>query len=130
MAILSTLASDIMNEPKLDGLLKDRFIRRTLMEVGDEIDEDMLQRMSSFSNETKSGRDFNTQSTTLQYSHQKRHRFIDMKTRNTKTGTIKKKSYSIHNRILYGHINDIITRIKFGFTDDVKKEMMKLDNSL
>ena len=117
-----------MDRPNLDGLLKDRFIRRTLMEVGEEIDQDMIKRMASFSNETRSGRDFNTQNTRLNYIHQKKHRFIDMKTRQTKAGVIKKKNYTIHNRVIYGHLNDLIIRLKFGFTDDVKKEMMKLDN--
>lgn len=115
--------------PQIGGLLEKRFIAKQLEEEGQNINQAMLKEMISFSGDTQSGRDISVVNTTLLYRHQKRHRFIDMKKRKTKAGIIRKQSYAIHNRILYGHISNIITRIKFGFTDDVVKEMRKMDGT-
>jgi len=55
-----------------------------------------------------------------------KHRFIDMKRRRTRDGVIKKKNYPIHNRILWGHANNVVRRITFGFTEDVKAKMRNI----
>jgi len=117
------------NRPKLGGLLEKRFIQKQLEEESADINTEMLKEMASFSGQTKTGRSFSVIGTTLLYRHKKKHRFIDMKKRQTKAGIIRKKSYAIHNRILYGHIGNIISRIKFGFTEDVVDEMKKMDGT-
>jgi len=123
---MNILAKD---KPKLGGLLEKRFIQRELQDEAKDIDAEMIKEMVSFSGDTRGGRSFSVINTTLLYRHKKKHRFIDMKKRQTKSGVIRKKSYAIHNRILYGHINNIITRTKFGFTDDVKEQMKKMDGT-
>jgi len=115
------------NRPKLGGLLEKRFIARELEDEAKDINAEMLKEMGTFTGQTQSGRSFSVAGTTLLYRHKKRHRFIDMSKRQTKAGVIRKKAYPIHNRILFGHISNIITRIKFGLTDDVVKEMKKMD---
>jgi len=117
------------NRPKLGGLLEKRYTQKVLQEEGQSIDTAMLKEMTSFSGPTQSGRSFHVVNTTLLYRHKPRHRFIDMHKRQTKAGVIRKKSYPIHNRILYGHISNIITRLKWGFTDDVVQEMKKMDGT-
>lgn len=119
----------LINERSNQGaaMLEKSFIQKVLREEGANIDQAMQQKMVGFSNATTSGRSFKVNDTTLTYTHKKRHRFIDMKTRNTKQGKIKKKNYVIHNRPIFGHLNNIIRRLSFGFTEAAKQELMKLD---
>lgn len=117
------------NRPKLGGLLEKRYIAKILREEGDNIEEAIQHEMSTFSGQTKSGRSMDVLNTTLLYRHKKKHRFIDMKKRQTKAGIIRKKSYPIHNRVLYGHISEIIVRLKWGLTNHVVKQMQKMDGT-
>lgn len=62
----------------------------------------------------------------LSVSHAKRQRFLDMKTRKLKSGgTVRKKAYTIHNRELYGRLNNIIRQLSFGFTEAVKEKIQR-----
>lgn len=115
--------------PKLSKILERRFIEKVMREEAQDINQAMLKEMKTFSGPTKADRGFNINNSKLIYTHAKRHRFIDMKRRKTKTGVIKKKSYPIHNRILFGHMNNIVHRIGFGLTDDVIEELKKLDGT-
>lgn len=110
--------------------LEDRFILKTLSDIGQEALAAAEEQMSSFSEHTKGDRSFATGgNNTLIHRHMKRHRFIDMNSRQTQNGKIKKKSYPIHNKILYGFAGELVKRLSFGFTQEVKKEMMKLDGT-
>ena len=109
-------------------MLEGLFIQKVLREEGQSINRAIKQNMVGFSTETKSGRTFNVDGTTLVYTHKARHRFIDMRTRNTKKGKIKKKNHIIHNRPLFGHIGNLISRLSYGFTDAAKNELLKLHN--
>jgi len=102
--------------------LEDRFIQQVLREEGNEIKIEQLKFMSSrgfTSTELLTKINTVVNNTTLQHTHLTRHRFIDMKTRNTRQGKIKKKNHPIHNRILFGHMNNVVRRLSFGFTEDV-----------
>ncbi len=102
--------------------LEDRFIQQVLREEGNKIKIEQLKFMSSrgfTSTELLTKINTVVNNTTLQHTHLTRHRFIDMKTRNTRQGKIKKKNHPIHNRILFGHMNNVVRRLSFGFTEDV-----------
>ena len=53
-------------------------------------------------------------------------RFLDMKFRGTK----RNRKYPIHNRIIYGHLNNIIYKLQYYFTQDtIERIKAKLDNT-
>ena len=104
------------------AILKGRFIDSVLKKNGREINADIQKRMdaASFRSSFWSNRNFSTSNGVLTYSHLKQHRFIDMKTRQTANGIIRKKHYAIHNKVLFGHANNVIRELSFGFTQSVK----------
>ena len=67
-------------------------------------------------------RSFSVSDSVLSYQHLGRHRFVDIKTRNTKQGKKRKKNHPIHNRIIFGHYNNIVRELKYGFTEAIKEE--------
>ncbi len=110
-------------------LLENRYIRQVLQEEGQDIRKEQTKKMSGAgfrSSELYRNRKINVSDTVLSYEHLAKHRFIDMKRRRTVNGVIKKKNYAIHNRILWGHANNMVRRISFGFTEDVKNKMNDL----
>lgn len=109
-----------------DDILKGRFIRQVLARESKEIDTAQQKYMTSrgFENENwYSGRAFSVTNDQMDLVHLKKHRFVDMKTIMTKTGTHRKRPHQIHNRILWGHYNNIIREMAFGFTQAVKEQM-------
>lgn len=112
-----------------DQILKGIFVRQQLQEEAKEIDDAqtslMVQRGFN-SRDFFSGRGFSVQDEALRYDHLKKHRFVDMRKRNN----LKKKSHPIHNRILFGHANNIIRRLSFGYTEAVKQDMEELRQKL
>lgn len=113
-----------------ESMLEKRFIQSVLQEESEDIRTDQNHIMSRFkSTDWKSGRNFAVQDTTMHMTHLPKQRFVDMKSRRTKGGVIKKRSHAVHNRILYGHANNIVRGIKFGFTDQVKEEMRDLERN-
>jgi hypothetical protein len=112
-----------------NSILEGRFIRTVLREEGDDILKAQSKKMraSGFkSQELFSSRTMSPSDSILTYEHLKRHRFIDMKRRKTKDGSINKKNYAIHNRILYGHANNVVRRLSFGFTEETKAIMRSM----
>lgn len=112
-----------------EAVIQDKFIRQQLQEESKEIDKAQISLMSrrGFKNQDwYNKRSISVEgNNTMALRHLPKHRFVDMRTRNTKQGKIKKKSYPVHNRILYGHANDIIKRLHFGFTAAVKEELAR-----
>lgn len=112
-----------------DEILKEEFISRILLEESRNIDQAQMKEMvqSGFrSRQLLNQRHFSlSQKTNLQYTHLKRHRFVDMSFRNTKKGRIKKISHPIHNKILFGHANNIVRRLSFEFTSETKAMLLK-----
>lgn len=111
-----------------NDMLEKRFISNILHEESTGLNNSQIQLMSSRGFGTTkfyNDRGFNVvEENKLVYSHPMQLRFIDMKTRVTKSGTIKKKSYPIHNKPIYGMINNVLRRLSFEFTDAVKKELL------
>lgn len=113
-----------------DQILEGRFIRRVLQDVSKDIDAAQKKYISSrgFKNsDWNSGRSFTVSENTLDYSHLKKNRFLDMKTRTSKTGKKNKKFHPIHNRIIWGHYNNVIKELHFGFTNAVKEELRNIE---
>ncbi|RXG32064.1 hypothetical protein [Leeuwenhoekiella marinoflava] len=113
-----------------DGLEK-RFIAKVLQEEAKEITAEQDKIFSRFNNsDWKNNRSFEVKGTTLEEKHLPKHRFVDMKTLETRAGKIKKRNYPVHNKIMYGHANNIVRGISFGFTEQVKAEMKKQDGQV
>jgi hypothetical protein len=114
---------DTISREVLEGV----FVRRVLTDVSQGIDKDQRRIMSEASFNTPeffTGRKFDVTDGKLRYTHYGIHRFVDMRSRKLGDGhVIKKKSHSIHNRILFGFANEIIAQLQFGFTETVKKEI-------
>jgi len=125
---MSLLQSRNKNNDNL--ILERRFIRTVLKEEADEILKAQTKKMnaSSFSSrELFTGRKVDVSDTILAYTHLARHRFIDMKRRRSAKGVQKKKSYPIHNRILFGFANNIVRRLSVGFTEEVRSTMRNIE---
>lgn len=114
-----------------DDILKGRFIKKVLTEQGKEILDAQAIEMRDRGFDTMefySKRRFVANTDELTITNLTVHRFVDMKTRKTKDGVIRKKSHPIYNRIIYGHLNNIIRQISFGYSDAVIEEMKKLED--
>lgn len=117
-------------EKQLSEVLEGRFIRRVLTAQAHDIDIAQVKYMSGhgFTNpDWLTGRDFNTSENALDYSQKLKHRFVDMKTRESRKGKQRKKAHPIHNRIIWGHYNNIVRELAYGFTEAVKEELRTLE---
>lgn len=113
-----------------DSILKKRFIQSVMQEAKEDIDKAQRNYLSSRgfeANDWYDGRGFTVSTDGLEYTHLKKHRFVDMKTRRTKEGIKKKRSHPIHNRIIWGHYNNIIKELHFGFTEEIKEKLRNID---
>ena len=114
-----------------EQILERRFIRRVMQDSGRDIDQAQRKYMSGRGFEANNwydGRGFLATQDGLQITHLKKHRFVDMKTRNTKSGKKRKKSHPIHNKIIWGHYNNIIKELHFGFTNAIKEELRNIQD--
>lgn len=114
-----------------NDIVEKRFIRKVSQDMNHDIDQAQTAYMSSRGFETEnwySGRGFVATESGLEMTHLKKHRFVDMKTRTSKKGTNRKKAHPVHNRIIYGHYNNMIKQLHFGFTHAVQEEMRKLSD--
>jgi len=112
-----------------NAIAEGRFIAQVLKDESAEIDTDVNSRMNGFNSSFWSKRNFAVNDNTLTYTTLKKHRFVDMKTRQTESGAIKKKRHEIHNKPIYGHLNNIVRELSFGFTESVKEKFSKLENN-
>ena len=113
-----------------DQILEGRFIRRVLQDTSKDIDQAQTAYISGRgfeNNDWNSGRSFTVNQNELGYTHLKKHRFVDMKTRSSSQGKKRKKSHPIHNKIIWGHYNNVIKELHFGFTHAIKEELRNLE---
>lgn len=108
-----------------NDILKGRFISRILREEGQNIEQAKLRAVSQFTSRNNFAAQYTNNDTTLTMTHPMVLRFIDMKTRNTKKGKIRKKSHPVHNKIIFGHANNLVRRISFEYTSEMKEMLMK-----
>ena len=115
-------------QKRAEEILQGKFIQRKLEETSKEIDRLQTQEMSDFRSSFWNNRAFNVSNGKLTYKHDKRHRFVDMKTRMRKDGSKnRKKSRSIHNKIIWGQYNYLTRELAFGYTDAIKAEIQSLE---
>ena len=116
-------------QKRAEEILQGKFITRKLEETSKEIDKLQSQGMSDFRSSFWNNRSFSVSNGKLTYKHDKRHRFVDMKTRMRKDGSKnRKKSRAIHNKIIWGQYNYLTRELAFGYTDAVKSEIQSLEN--
>jgi len=108
-------------------IIEGTFIRNTLQKHAHEVDTDIAQTMkkSGFRSYFWNNRSFAVNDNKLTYTHLPQHRFVDMRRRNTKDGSKRKKAHPIHNRIHYGHLNNLVRELMYGFTKEVQNEIFK-----
>ena len=116
-------------QKRAEEILQGKFINRKLEETSKEIDKLQTQGMSDFRSSFWNNRSFSVSNGKLTYKHDKRHRFVDMKTRMRKDGSKnRKKSRAIHNKIIWGQYNYLTRELAYGYTDAVKAEIQALEN--
>ena len=114
-----------------DQILEGRFIRRVLQDTSKDIDQAQRGYISGRgfeNNDWNTKRGFTVSKNEMGYTHLKKHRFVDMKTRTSKSGTKRKKTHPIHNKIIWGHYNNVIKELHFGFTNAIKEELRNLED--
>jgi hypothetical protein len=111
------------------AIAEGQFITKTLKNQGKEIEIDIDKAMSGFRTAAFFDREFKVIDNKLEYRHKKINRFVDMRTRETKSkGKIRKKRHIVHNRIIYGHLNDIARELMYGFSDAYVMNVKKLED--
>lgn len=114
-------------QKRAEEILQGKFIARKLEETSKEIDKLQTQGMSDFRSSFWNNRSFSVSDGKLTYKHDKRHRFVDMKTRMRKDGSKnRKKSRAIHNKIIWGQYNYLTRELAYGYTDAIKAELQSL----
>ncbi|MFP9114285.1 hypothetical protein ACLI1A_10090 [Flavobacterium sp. RHBU_3] len=121
-------------EQNHDDILQGRLIKRVLVTEVKEIDQAQVKYIAGkgFKNpDWLSARVFNVENNQLEYKQRLKHRFVDMKRIMKGKGKAKtkkpKKNHPIYNRIIWGHYNNVVRELKYGYTDAVKEEMKKLE---
>ena len=109
-------------------ILEKRYIRQVLADEGANINQQKMRAMRRFAFRSAGLYTLhsNADDSTLKHKHPQRHRFIDMKIRQKEGRQQKKRAYPIHNRILFGHANNVVRRLSFGFTEDIKNMMQQI----
>ena len=113
---------------RMEEVLQGKFIHSKLEETSKEIDKLQRKEISSFNSSFWNNRTFQVSNGVLTYTHDKRNRFLDMKTRARKDGSKhRKKSRSIHNKIIWGQYSYLTRELAFGYTDAVRNDLKKLE---
>ena len=114
----------INRQTQIAKALEGKFILRSVKEVIPDLKNEISSNMQSFSTNREGKLEPSEKG--LVYRHNNTNRFIDMRRRRTNQGVVNKKNYPIHNKPLFGYANEIVWRISFGFTQEVKDELMKM----
>ena len=65
----------------------------------------------------------------LGIDHLKYQRFLDMKTRTDKKGVVRRKlPYPIHNKVVFGFLNNMIRRLAFCYRESIRNTLNQLAN--
>ncbi|MGJ8760400.1 MAG: hypothetical protein ACSHXA_07620 [Polaribacter sp.] len=109
------------------AIAEGRFVDFVLQQESASIDTAVKEKMSSFTSSFWSKRNFSTSNNQLTYTTLTKHRFADMKTRQTPTGVVRKKRYEIHNKPIFGHLNNIVRELSYGFTGAIRDKFYELE---
>ena len=113
---------------RTNEVLEGKFIRKALHEAGAGIVKEQAKRMSNFKQTFWRNVAFNVTDKQIDFSFDTRHRFVDMKTRDSKKGKNRKKNHPIYNKVIFGQYNYLIRELNNGFTDTVKEELRQLSD--
>ena len=112
-----------------DEALKGKFVRRALTETSRSIAKEVQQQTSGFRSGGWNARTFTVSDNVLDYKLPKQLRFLDMRTRQRQDGSkTRKKSYIVHNRIIFGKYSQLIRELSYGFTEAIKNELRQLND--
>lgn len=114
----------------MEEILKGRYVKKVFTEEGDDMLKAIKKKMRSrnFSRpEYFASMRVMPSEESLVYEHALLNRFVDMKYHNYSKKRVKRKNHAIHNRMLYGHANEMIYRLSYGFTEAVKEELRGVD---
>lgn len=111
------------------AILEGKFIQKVLQEKATSIDKAISEKTAGFQSAFWKDRNFQVNNTTLVYTSKLQHRFLDMKTRQSNNGLVRKKNYAIHNKPIFGHLSSIARELNFGFTEAVKADLLQLNNT-
>lgn len=104
-------------------IIEQKYIDRVLREEADNIFAAQDRLISRHNLTSKipeiNRRRFTVKTNVLEVVHPLRERFIDMR----RTRGIKGRTVPLHNKVIFGHFNNIVYRIAFGFTEDIKNEI-------
>lgn len=121
MAILDNLSN------RNKSILERRYIDQVLDEEAKNIisAQNRLDRKFGFkTNQVGYGRSARVSGNILTLQHNIVERFVDMR----KIRGKKKQYHSIHNRVIFGHFNNIIDKLQFGFSQSVKAQLSQQIN--
>ncbi|WP_341221034.1 hypothetical protein [Polaribacter atrinae] len=109
------------------AIAEGRFVDFVLKQESVAMDNAVKEKMTSFTSAFWSKRNFSTSNNKLTYTTLTKHRFADMKTRQTPSGIIRKKRHEIHNKPIFGHLNNIVRELSYGFTGAIKEKFYELE---
>jgi len=104
------------NAKFIDQQYTNRVLKQEASNIFNAQDRVLARFNSNQKNIIQSRRSFTVNSGNLQITHSKLQRFIDMKN----IRGLKRKPIPNHNVVIYGHFNNIINKLAFGLTQDVK----------
>lgn len=110
-----------MKERDLESL----FISRILREEAENIEAAKMRQVAKFTASFRFASRYNVRGGDMEMTHPKVLRFIDMKTREVKGIKKRKRAHPVHNRIIFGHANNVVRRVSFEFTSEMKEMLMK-----
>ncbi len=111
--------------------IKDEFIRRVLTEQGRAMNDASVRAIRKHitfkygrSGRLENGNTEQVSNNRLIITHPIHKRFLDMRSK-LRNGKPRKRKYPIHNKIIFGHYNEIAYKLMYGFTKDVAREIQE-----
>lgn len=121
-------ALEQLKERENKRIIEKKYIEEVLQEEARNIriaqDEVFADHKSIDVGLIKAKRQFLVSNSTLTYKHHIRQRFNDMRFIKGKS----QKPIPTHNKVIWGHFNNIIFKMAYGFTHDVKLAITKRYN--
>lgn len=105
--------------------LESLFISRILREEAENIEQAKRREVAKFTRNHRFISRYNITGGNMEMTHPKPLRFIDMKTRMVGNEKKRKKRHPVHNKIIWGHANNVVRRISFEFTSEMKEMLLK-----
>jgi hypothetical protein len=110
-----------------EEILQGIFIQNKLFAMSKSVKGIQDKKMNSFNSSFWNKRTYISSGNKLILQHDKRERFLDMRTRTGKTGTKNpKKNQVVHNKIIWGQYGFLVRELAYGYTDEVRKNLLNI----